>query len=168
MRVLIDGRLSPTALRVAHAVLETLTPLARDVRGTTYLGAGSADLVRPDDPRPHVFVPLTTGTTVDPVARCQIASADAVVAMDREEAVRLRDMVTGVVVMLEVQPESGTAAIHTASPFDAAEVAEFLVSAPEVAAALLRLDVALHPFDSKVVVDAVIEAAIAATLDSAR
>ncbi len=167
MRVRIDGRLAPQAQRVAESVAQALGPASRDVTGTAYLGAGSADLVCPDDPKPHVVVPLTTSTRVDPVARAQIASADVVVAMDREEAIRLRGFAGKAILIVDAQPGSAIAAIHTASPFDAAEVATFLVAAPAVSSALRRLNLDLRPFESKVVVDAVIEAAMAATLDSA-
>jgi hypothetical protein len=166
MRVRIDGRLAPQAQRVAQAVAQALGPASRDVTGTAYLGAGAADLVCPDDPKPHVAVPLTTNAKVDPVARSQIASADVVVAMDREEAVRLRGFVRGAIVIIDAQPGSAVAAIHTTSPFDAAEVAAFLMAAPAMSSALRRLGLDLRAFESKVIVDAVIEAAMAAPLDS--
>jgi hypothetical protein len=166
MRVRIDRRLTPQAERVAQAVADALAPAMRGIEGTTYLGAGAADLVHADDPRPHVMVPLTTDGKIDSVARRQIAAADAVIAMDREEVVRLRSDIRGVIVVIDPRHDSARAVIHTASPFDAAEVTAFLSAAPALAATLGRLDLNLRPFDTAVVVEAVIEAAMAATLDS--
>lgn len=169
MRVRIDGRLAPQARRVARSVAQVLHPMAEDVQGTAYLGGGAADLVQPDDPWPHVVVPLTTRAGIDPVARCQIAAADAIVATDLEEAVRLRGICRGVVVILEPgNAASVSSPIHTASPFDAAEVAAFLAAAPELGEALMRLGVDLQPFDGSRVASAVIEAATAAALESPR
>jgi hypothetical protein len=167
VRVRVDGRLPLRARRVADEVAANLATQAANVKGTAYLGAGAPDLVRIGDPRPHIMVPLLTLPFPDAVARHQLAAADVVVAMDREEASRLRGISDHRSIVL-LDPPSGTRGcpIHTSNPFDASDVMVFLESAPAAAAALEHLGVELRPFDSGPMVRAVIEAVVVSTLDS--
>lgn len=166
----VDPRTADACALVAHAVQHALAGLPDAMPdATVYLGAGSADLVRTADPRPHVVVPLTTTPLLDAISQAQIAQADVLVAMDHAERQRLTRIAPGrpVVVVADADPHGG-GVIRTDNPFDAVEVEEFLAMSPHLAAYLPRLELDLRPFDAAPIVDAISEAILLATLDSSR
>lgn len=165
IHIVVDSRLRAPASGVARAISQSLTSLHwNGPSASVYLGAGSAFLISPHDPRPHVVVPLTTNGPVDAVARSQVASADAIVLMDRQEAVRLGADARRVptVVILSAPSDSRARVIHASNPFDAAEVERFLGSTPDMAATLAHLGVEPRPFDAAHARDAILEAILRA------
>lgn len=160
IRIAVDDRLNGAALRVARV---TAANLARhtglEITASVFLGSGSAALIAPGDPRPHVLVPLLGTRPLDAVTRAQVATADALVAMSPTEASVIRSLVAATTPIVTVSGAGSRQdqVIHTENPLDAVEVEAFLEEAPEVAAALRALDVPLEPFRPAVITEAIIE-----------
>jgi hypothetical protein len=162
VNIRVDRRLSDAPAMVAESVCSDIGRLAlRDLTGSVYLGLGSADLIAPNDPLPHVMAPLTRGRRLDAIERHQLAHAAAVVAMDEAEAAMLATYLpsrSAVVLAARAAETSDREVIRTGNPFDAAEVEAFLRACPNHAEVLHRHRVALRPFSPRSITLAVVEA----------
>jgi len=166
MLVRVDTRMMGAGLRVADACASALAdhPLSRAITGSVYLGVGAADLIRSDDPRPHVVVPLTQGDLYDAVACDQVASADAVVVTDRAELTRLHSIlhhVTAIVLMGETITGHAQV-IHRDNPFDEVEVDRFRERCTTVVQAIEGHGAIPPQFSPDVAANAIFEAFTAA------
>lgn len=175
IHVTIDDRLDDAPRRVATATAHDLAARpALAIECSVFLGAGSASLVTPSDPRPHVVVPLIGTRRLDAITKAQIAAADALVAMDHREeaAMRAAGASTALIITVAAVAPQQERVIHTENPLDAVEVEAFLAEAPEVAASLRVLHVPLEPFRPAAITEAIIEAIFASSgatdLDSIR
>lgn len=140
-------------------------PLAPLLNGTVVLGCGTVSLLRPDDPRPWVIIPLALTAGPNALGRAQIAHADAVVVVDRHEASLLRPQVDTVpIVVMATQSDTSEPFLPAASHADSVAAREEMLSHPALVAALPALGVSGSRASerSALFAEAAIEALVAA------
>lgn len=92
---MITCRIGISAESPLHAIAVTIdravrsSPLAPIMDGLVLIGLGDPYLIQPDDPRPRVVVPLAWAEPLDPIARSQAQSSQALVFLDHEELGRV-------------------------------------------------------------------------------
>ncbi len=146
----------------ALALCERLTDHSRSGLpcASFLIGVGDPMLIHHGDPRPRVLIPLVGVRHVDAISRTQITSSDAVVVIDPAEAAAIAPFAPPIAVM--AGGPGGDGVLAPPSPLDRFTVRRVLGTAPALAQTL-GIDPATG-FDDGVgaVVDAAIEAAIAA------
>jgi hypothetical protein len=104
-------------------------PLANHLSGTVIIGTGGAQLIRADDARPRVVVPLPGTHALTVLAIAQIGQCDAVVVRDPVEAARLATIIGTAVVVVADDPHGaarapflrGADAVQTTAAWDAVD-----------------------------------------------
>lgn len=161
MKVVVDAGAMPDERALAEAVDQALkSGPGKFTDGTLFVGSGSAHLISPRDPTPHVFMPLLHDRMVDPVVRAQIVTADAVIFMNRGEALRAPPLhESAIVVVLETEGAKGV--LRSDTPAEGAGVARLATESPELFERLRAHGAAPPPFDFARVAEIVVEAAVA-------
>jgi hypothetical protein len=138
--------------------------LARMTQGTIFIGSGSAGLMRTDDPRPWVMVPLALLHRPDQLGRAQLRGVDAIVVSDTSEATLLWQAIAAdqTVVMCAAPPDAPQF-LMGASPDDAAEAWSVVAHHNGLADALARVRTmpAVRTAPAAAAADAAIEALVA-------
>lgn len=92
---MMDARIASTldgeGRSLADDIVARLVGIGRACRGTLLIGSGDPLILRGDEARPRVIVPLAWYQRPNPVGRDQIAHADAVVLVHDDEI----DLITG-------------------------------------------------------------------------